>query len=243
MCFLFVDKGYTGTFSNHKHNLCLCLEEAFTRSHSPVAGYSQRLPVLRFIILHSIISWKPHNSSQKWVFFFASEEIKFMEPSWPIYVEMKELELELSFFTLRLVFIPASIPHLALWRSFYRIKSEAKTKPQTELFWALLLPRSMEHWCEMRAVNKDASTYSYLDTYHLILGLKSPTSEIKLGTPICYCTTSGALVARGMGEWHSVSTSKPWRNLSSVITNSHNCIKPGGLQACSLLVEIFVCMM
>lgn len=160
----------------------------------------------------------------------------------PHMLSMKELELEPSLFTLWLEFIPAYIPRLALWKSFYRINSEAKTKPQTELFWALLLPGGMAHWCEMRAVKMDASSYSYLGTYPLILGLKRPISEIKLGTPICCCTASGALVTGGKGEWHSVSTSKPWRNLSSVITKSHNCIRPPGLQACSLLVEISVGM-
>lgn len=129
MYFLFVGKGDTGTFSKHRYKLCLCLEEESFHQESFTDGWLfPETPCPKVTILRSIL---PHGSLttalRRGFSFLLLRKLSLGSLPGPHMLNMKELELELSIFTLWVVFIPASIPHLALRRSFYRIKSEAKT--------------------------------------------------------------------------------------------------------------------
>lgn len=80
-----------------------------------MAGYSQRLPVLRFTISHSILPYGSLTTALRSGFsFLLLTKLSLGSLPGPHMLSMKELELEPSLFTLWLVFIPASIPRLAL---------------------------------------------------------------------------------------------------------------------------------
>lgn len=93
MCFLFVGTGDTGTFSHHKYNLCLCLEEESFHQESFTGGWLfPETPCPKVYNIALLLSHGSLTTALRSGFsFFTSEETKFREPSWPTYVEHERI--------------------------------------------------------------------------------------------------------------------------------------------------------